>query len=126
MKKLPKKKSTSSVDWSKVTVKDFPYSDEQYKRIIVFGKLMYRITKDTNVTVYTRDYFSDTVVNKCVVSNVKMDQLYSKEYRWMATRKLHYISVRDNILYVTLIRKHEKFTAEEYFEKMKARKDKDE
>ena len=122
MKKLPKKKSTSSVDWSKVTVKDFPYSDEQYKKRIVFGKLMYCITKDTNVTVYTRDYFSDRVVNGCAVSNVKMDQLYSKEYKWMVMMKLHYISARDNILYITLIRKHEKLTAEEYFEKMKARK----
>ena len=122
MPKETKKKSVKT-DWSKVTVKDFPYSDEQYEKRIVFGKLLYCISSQTKVTVFTRDYFTDRVVNNCAVEKVSVKELQNKKYSWMAKVKLAFIGTQaDGTLTVTLIRKHEKNTSEEFFEKMKTRK----
>lgn len=122
MQKGTKKKSVKT-DWSKVTVKDFPYSDEQYEKRIVFGKLLYCISGQTKVTVFTRDYFTDRVVNNCAVEKISVKELQNKKYSWMAKIKLAFIGTQaDGTLTVTLIRKHEKNTSEEFFDKMKARK----
>lgn len=122
---MPKeiKKKSVKTDWSKVTVKDFPYSDEQYEKRIVFGKLLYCISSQTKVTVFTRDYFTDCVVNNCAVEKIPVKSLQDKKYAWMAKVKLAFIGTQaDGTLTVTLIRKHEKDTANEFFEKMKNRK----
>ena len=89
----------------------------------MFGKLLYCISSQTKVTVFTRDYFTDRVVNNFAVEKVSVKELQNKKYSWMAKVKLAFIGTQaDGTLTVTLIRKHEKNTSEEFFEKMKTRK----
>ena len=114
-----KKSSTGKVKKEKLN-----YTQEQYDNRIVFGKLISCFTPQTFLSIYIKSYFTDKAVTQLVVVGETKEDV-KKEFSWLALYKVNYCYVNeDNILVVNLMRKYS-CTADEYFQKLKNRKGKE-
>lgn len=113
-KEAGNKKNYNQYNGKKKKKEKFPYTDEQYEKRVVFGKILNLFVKTTIFTIFIKTYFTDCTTIKCDVELQQREDFKDKKY--LALYKVAFMNVENDIVYVTLIRKHN-CTADEYFSK---------
>lgn len=103
------------------TKEQFPYTDEQYEKKLVLGKIIYLFYKSSNISVWVKNYFTDCTQSSLVANNISRDEVIKKD--WLMTYKVASISYNKNedCFVVNVIRKY-KCTSEKFYDGLNKRK----
>lgn len=107
-----------------VKKEDFPYTEEDYKKRIVFSSLLKYFHSKTVFTVFVKDYFTDQTKISCAAELMTKEEII-KQKNWLMLYKVGYASHKYEGIYITLVRRY-KCTAKKFFEGVANRKQKQE
>lgn len=110
-KPATKKKNYSGTKHEK---EEFPYTEEQYEKRVVLGKVLMLFASHTKFTIFVKSYFTDCTTNSCVADMLSRDEVSAKQF--LMLYKVGYMNIKGDVLFVTLVRRYNT-TADEYFSK---------